>query len=98
MRRALAITVSVRLGAGMEHTGTLTVESHGGDIQLRLDPRPGVELMATAFGGTIENTLTRSLPHPVRDGRSQLLETNVGNGGGTVTVTSFKGRIRIEPR
>jgi hypothetical protein len=98
--RGAVSTVSgvIRLGAGMDHTGTLTVESHGGDIQLRLDPRPGVELMATAFGGPIENTLTHTLPHPVRDGRSQLLETNIGSGGGTVTVTSFKGRIRLQAR
>ncbi len=88
----------IRLGAGLDPTGTLTVESHGGDIQLRLDPRPGLEIVATAFGGTIENSLTQALPRPVRDGRSQLLETTVGNGGGTVTVTSFKGRIRLQPR
>lgn len=88
----------IRLGASVDRTGTLTVESHGGDIQLRLDPSPGLELVATAFGGSIENALTSTLPRPVRDGRSHLLETTVGGGGGTVTVTSFKGRVRLERR
>lgn len=88
----------IRFGGGLDPTGTLTVESHGGDIQLRLDPWPGLEIVATAFGGTIENSLTTATPRPVRDGRSQLLETTAGGGGGTVTVTSFKGRVRIEPR
>ena len=88
----------IRLGASMDPTGTLSVESHGGDIQLRLGPEAGVELMVTAFGGVIENSLSTAVAHPVRDGRSQQLETMVGNGGGTVTVTSFKGRVRIQPR
>lgn len=88
----------IRLAGSVDPTGTLTVESHGGDIQLRLDPRQGYEVVATAFGGSIENGLTSTAPRPVRDGRGHQLETIVGGGGGTVTVTSFKGRVRIEQR
>lgn len=88
----------IRLGASVDPTGTLTVESHGGDIQLRFDPGAGLEVVATAFGGNIENTLSAARPRPVRNGRGQQLGTTVGNGGGTVTVTSFKGRVRIQPR
>ncbi|HTK56019.1 MAG TPA: hypothetical protein VL295_04300 [Gemmatimonadales bacterium] len=88
----------IRLAGSVDPTGTLTVESHGGDIQLRLDPRQGYEVVATAFGGSIENGLTSTAPRPVRDGRGHQLETTVGGGGGTVTVTSFKGRVRIERR
>lgn len=92
------VTGSIRFEGSVDPTGTLTVESHGGDIQLHLDPRPGIEVVATAFGGTIENTLTDSAPRPVRDGRSHQLATTIGNGGGTVTVTSFKGRVRLQRR
>lgn len=88
----------VRFGGSVDPTGTLTVESHGGDIQLLLGPRPGIEVVATAFGGTIENTLSSARPRTVRDGRGQQLETTVGTGGGTVTVTSFKGRVRLAPK
>jgi hypothetical protein len=98
--RGNVTTVSgvIRFTGAVDRTGTLTVESHGGDIQLGLDPRSGVEVVATAFGGTIENTLTTTAPRVVREGRSQIIETAIGGGGGTVTVTSFKGRVRIGPR
>ena len=88
----------IRLGASVDPTGNLAIESHGGDILLRLATPPGVEVVATALGGNIENTLSRVVPRPVRGGRGQILETTVGGNGGTVTVTSFKGRVRIEPK
>lgn len=88
----------IRFAGSVDPTGTLTVESHGGDIQLQLDPRPGIEVVATAFGGTIENTLSAARPRVVRDRRGEQLETTIGSGGGTVTVTSFKGRVRLQPR
>lgn len=88
----------IRVGGSVDPTGTLTIESHGGDIQLQLGPRPGIEVVATAFGGTIENRLSAARPRTVRDGRGQQLETLIGTGGGTVTVTSFKGRVRLEPK
>jgi hypothetical protein len=88
----------IRFSGSVDPTGTLAIESHGGDIDLSLDPRPGLELVVTAFGGSITNALTTSTPRPVRDGRSHLLETIVGDGGGTVTVTSFKGTVRVQPK
>jgi len=96
--RIESVTGVVRFAGDIDPTGTLTVESHGGDIGLILDPRKGFELVATAFGGTIENTLTSSIARPVPNGHGIQLATTVGGGGGTVTVTSFKGRIRLTPR
>lgn len=88
----------VRLTADLDHTGTLTIESHGGDVTLGLDPARGFELVATAFGGRIENEVTRSVARPVPKGRGVQLQTIGGDVGGTVTVTSFKGNIRIVRR
>lgn len=93
-----SVTGAVRMRGSVDPTGTLSVESHGGDVTIALERGTGVELVATAFGGTIVNTLTSSAPRPVRDGRSQLLETTIGNGGGTVTVTAFKGTVRLQPK
>ena len=93
-----SVTGVVRFSGGVDPTGTLSVESHGGDVTLALDPHAGVELVATAFGGTIVNTLTTAVPRPVREGRSQLLETMVDGGGGTVTVTAFKGTVHIRTK
>ena len=42
-----------------------------------------------------EPALSRTTPRPIRDGRGFLLETTVGDGSGTVTVTAFKGAIRL---
>jgi hypothetical protein len=86
---------TVRMFGTVDRTGTLNLESHGGDIDLTLITRPGFDLVATAIGGSITNTLSRSAPRPIRDGRGFLLETAVGDGSGTVTVTAFKGTIRL---
>lgn len=96
--RIISVNGIIRLTGSVDRTGTLTAESHGGDVELTLTTRPGFEVVATAIGGSITNALTRVAPRAVRDGRSVLLETVVGDGGGTVTVTSFKGTIRLTPR
>ena len=93
-----SVTGVIRLRVSVDPTGTLAVESHGGDIALALPPTPGLELFATSFGGTITNGLSPSRPLAIRGGRGQQLETTIGNGGGTVNVTSFKGTVHLERR
>ena len=90
-----SVNGKVRLFGAVDRTGTLNVESHGGDVDLTLVARPGFDIVATAIGGSITNSLSRSAPRPIRDGRGFLLETAVGDGSGTVTVTAFKGTIRL---
>lgn len=96
--RIESVTGVVRFSGDVDPTGTLAIESHGGDVEVAIDPRKGVELVATAFGGAIENALTQSVPRPVPNGRGIQLGTTVGGGGGTVTITGFKGTIRLKPR
>jgi hypothetical protein len=96
--RIISVNGVLRLTGSMDRTGTLTAESHGGDVELTLTTKPGFEVVATAIGGSITNSLNRTAPRQVRDGRSYLLEALIGEGGGTVTVTSFKGTIRLTPR
>jgi len=93
--RVISVEGTVRLMGRVDRTGTLNVESHGGDIDLTLVTTPGFEVVATAIGGSITNSLSRVAPRPVRQGRGFLLETAVGDGSGTVTVTAFKGAIRL---
>jgi DUF4097 and DUF4098 domain-containing protein YvlB len=90
-----SVAGTVRMMGVVDRTGTLNVESHGGDVELTLATRPGFEVVATAIGGSITNSLSRTAPRPIRDGRGFLLETAVGDGSGTVTVTAFKGTIRL---
>jgi hypothetical protein len=96
--QVVSVSGTIRFTGSVDRTGTLTAESHGGDVELTLSTRPGFEVVATAIGGSITNSLNRTAPRMVRDGRSYLLEALVGEGGGTVTVTSFKGTIRLTPR
>ena len=94
--RLASVTGVVRFRGSLDPTGTLAVESHGGDVTLGLGPE-GAEIVVTVFGGAIENGLTRAQPRSVRV-KGRLLETNFAGGGGTVTVTAFKGTVRLEPR
>lgn len=96
--QVVSVNGTIRFTGSVDRTGTLTAESHGGDVELTLTTRPGFEVVATSIGGSITNSLNRTAPRQVRDGRSYLLETAVGDGGGTVTVTAFKGTIRLTPR
>jgi len=87
----------LRFSGNVDPTGTLAIESHGGEVVVALDAGVGAEIVATNFGGEIVNTLTNARPRAVR-GTGRLLQTELSRFGGTVTITAFRGSVTLQQR
>lgn len=93
-----SVTGSIEFAGNPVRAGSLTFDSHSGRIDLRLDPTQGLDIEATSVAGSIENALTKKRPQPGRDGRGQELTTFTGQAEARITVRTFKGTIRLNPR
>jgi hypothetical protein len=95
--RVSSVSGPLRFAGNVDPTGTLAIEAHGGEVVVALDADVGAEIVATSFGGEIANALTNTRPRAVRE-RGRLLETQTGRGGGTITITAFRGRVTLQQR
>ena len=78
--------------------GSIDVSTHSGRVELRLPPRPDLELDAATVTGLIENSVTSSRPIAGREGRGMELGFSSGSGNTRVVVRSFKGNVVLKPR
>jgi len=78
--------------------GSIDLTTHSGRIELRLLPKPNLELDAASVTGTIENALTASRPIAGREGRGMELGFSSGTGDMRMVIRSFKGAITLKPR
>jgi DUF4097 and DUF4098 domain-containing protein YvlB len=78
--------------------GSIDVSTHSGRVELRLPPRPDLELDAATVTGLIENGVTSSRPIAGREGRGMELGFSSGSGNTRVIVRSFKGNVVLKPR
>lgn len=92
------VTGDIVYGGDVAYKGSLDLNTHSGRIELRLPPKPDVELDATTVTGRIENTATPSRPIAGREGRGMELGFSSGAGDTRVIIRSFKGDIVVRPR
>jgi DUF4097 and DUF4098 domain-containing protein YvlB len=78
--------------------GSVDLTSHSGRIELRLPPKPNLELDAATVTGAIENGVTSTRPVPGREGRGMELGFSSGTGDTRMVVRSFKGNVVLKPR
>ena len=92
------VTGDVDYAGDIGYKGSVDITTHSGRVDLRLPPKPSIELDAATVTGTIENGVTRSAPIPGREGRGMELGFSSGNGDTHVVVRSFKGNVALKPR
>ena len=80
------------------YKGSVDITTHSGAIELRLPPKPSLELDAVTVTGTIENGVTSSRPIPGREGRGMELGFSSGSGDTRIVIRSFKGNVALKPR
>jgi hypothetical protein len=80
------------------YKGSVDITTHSGAIDLRLPPKPSLELDAVTVTGTIENGVTSSKPIPGREGRGMELGFSSGGGDTRIVVRSFKGNVALKLR
>lgn len=92
------VTGDVIYDGEVGNKGSVDITTHSGAIELRLPPRPSLELDAVTVTGTIENGVTSSKPIPGREGRGMELGFSSGSGDTRIVVRSFKGNVALKPR
>jgi DUF4097 and DUF4098 domain-containing protein YvlB len=80
------------------YKGSIDLTTHSGRVELRLPPKPAIEVDAATVTGTIENAVTSSRPIPGREGRGMELGFSSGTGDTRVVARSFKGNITLKLR
>jgi len=92
------VTGDVIYEGDVGYKGSVDITTHSGAIDLRLPPRPDLELDAVSVTGRIENGVTSSKPIPGREGRGMELGFSSGSGDTRIVVRSFKGNVALRPR
>lgn len=98
MERARMETVSGHLtfDAVLQPGGNYTLESHSGDISIRLPREFNGALQLTSLEGRVTNQLTKSPVNRTNQGRGQLLATSAGKTTAELVARTFKGAILLE--
>lgn len=99
LRRARLTTVdgAVAFTGGVRPAGAVVVETHAGDVTLRLPADLAADFRLSTFGGEIDAGYPEAptaAPEPGR--RSVRFET--GDGGAQVEARSYSGSITVVPR
>jgi DUF4097 and DUF4098 domain-containing protein YvlB len=93
-----SVTGDIIYQGDIGYKGSVDITTHSGGIELRLPPRPSLELDAATVTGSIENGVTSSRPIPGREGRGMELGFSSGAGDTRIVVRSFKGNVALKPR
>ena len=82
-------SVSGNLVVGGSVGGALTLESHGGNVELRLPSGTNAQVQVETFSGGLRSDFG--------DGGSRGRERRVtiGRGGPTVSITTFSGDVKL---
>jgi hypothetical protein len=97
--RLETVSGNVTFNAGVDHRGRFEVQTHGGDVELRLPADIEAEFDLHSLGGTVLFGLLAKegdVSKPIASSKPILRAT--GGGGAQITVRSFKGAIRVLPR
>ena len=97
--RLETVSGNVTFHAGVDHRGRFEVQTHGGDVELRLPADIEAEFDLHSLGGTVLFGLLAKpgdVSKPISSGKPIMRAT--GGGGAQITVRSFKGAIRVLPR
>lgn len=96
--RARMETVSGHLtfDAAPRPGGGYVLESHSGDILLRLPADFDASVELTALGGKVINKLTKRIAKPTNKGSGETLVLSAGDLTAEVVARTFKGTITVE--
>jgi DUF4097 and DUF4098 domain-containing protein YvlB len=71
------------------------IQSHSGDVELRLPGGVGADFEVTTFSGDILNDFGPDGSRTAGRGPGRELRFTAGAGGGTVAIKSFSGNVRL---
>lgn len=88
------VSGDVQLGGGVAGSGSYSIDSMSGDVQLQLPGDLSATIHATSFSGDMRSDF--GTPKKNDNGPGSELNTTAGGGGGKITVETFSGDLRIK--
>jgi hypothetical protein len=96
--RFASVTGDIHVLGAPRDDALIELSSHEGAVDLRLPRSVSGVFDLSTIGGTIENGFTDARPAASSTTRTRTLRVRLGSGGAHVTVRTFKGAIRLNPR
>ena len=96
--RVSSVTGDIRVLGSPPADALLELSNHEGAVDLRLPRSVSGLFDLSTISGTIENGFTGARPAATSTTRSRMLRVRLGDGDAHVTVRTFKGPIRLNPR
>ena len=95
--RIETVSGAVTYDGTLDRRASLEIQTHSGEVDLRLPPSVSAEFDLYSVGGTVLVALSPKGPAPkAAKGKPQFF--TAGGGGANVVVRSFKGNIRLQGR
>lgn len=88
-------TVSGNILVNGSLSGAVTMETHGGNVELRLPSGASAEVEVTTFNGGFRSEIPGS--RESRDSRHER-RVSIGRGGPTVSISTFSGDVKLSRR
>jgi len=103
--QANSISGDLTFGGPLSRGGRYALQSHSGDVTVRVDGKAGFELNASTFSGDITSDVEiastfggesgRAGRGPRRGGPGQRVRGTFGDGGAFLEIDAFSGDVRI---
>jgi DUF4097 and DUF4098 domain-containing protein YvlB len=93
--RIETVTGNVSFAGQIDRSGTFDFDTHSGAIDIAIPDRTNASFSVVTIAGNITNNINRARPTAGRFGRGSELVTDAGDGGGKVSVRTFKGSVTL---
>jgi DUF4097 and DUF4098 domain-containing protein YvlB len=91
-----AVSGDVRFSGALARNARYEFGTHSGNVRLTLAAAPGFELEAKTFSGTIQSDLPVTINEVgTRRGPGRTIRAVVGDGGATISASTFSGDIIV---
>lgn len=89
------VSGNLRYDGELPRGAAFNVQSHSGNVELRLAGRVDAEFDVRTFGGSIRNQFGPETDDSQRRGPGREIRFTAGGGGGLITLKTFSGNVSL---
>lgn len=87
------VSGAVQLNGKLANMGRIDVDSMSGDVRLQLPADTSAKVHASSFSGDLDSNF--GTPEKATHGPGSTLETQLGNGRGSIHIETFSGDLQL---
>ncbi|CAN5647808.1 MAG: DUF4097 family beta strand repeat protein [Gemmatimonadetes bacterium] len=89
------VSGSFRFDGELPRGAAFNIQSHSGDVELRLPANVAADFDVTTFSGSVQNQLGPDAERTSRYAPGMALRFTAGGGGGLISLRTFSGNVRL---